>query len=486
MSNLDKGIIKFLDIGIALTTEKNYNSLLEYLLNEAMTITSSDAGTIYTCDKDLLHFKIMRNNTLKVYKGGKGESIDLPPVPMKKENVCAYSAITKKIVNLPNAKQSGSDFLGPSRYDKITGYNTKAMLVAPLRNHENEVLGVIQLINPKDKNGNTITYTQEAEYIISSLASQAAVSISNMKYLLEIKELLYSFVSVMATAIDERSPYNANHTINVAKLTDKFIDYLNALYKKGEYNKYFNENHKEQIVLAANLHDVGKIVTPLSIMNKSSRFGKNINEIENRFELIKAYLKIDFLENRISESVLNKEVNYINNSLETIKEIDTASYLSDKYLEFAAEISKKVYIKTDKSEISYLTDYEKECILIKKGTLTDNERKIMNNHALMTTKLLDNINFNIHYKNVPKWAGGHHEYLDGSGYPNHLKAEDIPIETRIIAIIDIFEALTSKDRPYKSQMDYKKAFSILESMVKEGKLDGDIVKLLKKSYEEQL
>lgn len=479
MLGLNSDTIKILDMGISLTTEKDYTKLLELILETSMNITSCDAGTLFMYENNSLRFKVIKNNTLNIYNGHQGEEIDFPPVPLKEENICAYSFMNRKVINISDVTNVDFfDFSGPQKYDSITGYKTISMLVIPLENHENEVLGVIQLLNAKDENGNVIPFKEKYEYVMFSIASQAAVSLSNMKYLKESKDLLYAFVSVMATAIDERSPYNANHTKNVALYTEKFINYLNEQYFNGNIDEYFDENRKEQLILAARLHDIGKLVIPLEIMNKATKLENHIDDITNRFSLIKAYLKIDYLENRISNEEYEKEINYIEESFSKINELNTASFLTLESENIIRVISEKEYTSADGTVIKYITPYEKNCLLIKKGTLTQEERKIMESHVEITTKLLNKIDFNRFYKNIPLIAGSHHEYLDGSGYPNKLKDDSITFDMRILIIIDIFEALTSKDRPYKKKITMETAFNILYSMSDEGKLDRNIIKLL--------
>lgn len=489
MININDDLKRILDISISLTSEKDYNKLLEKILKECMRNTNSDAGTLYLYKNNTLEFKIMRTNSLNIYRGGNGEPIKLPPVPFTEKNVCTYCAIHKKIVNINNVYDNSQfDFSGPMKYDSITKYKTQSMLVIPLADHENELIGVIQLINALDINGNIINYTAKDEFITFALASQAAVSLSNMQHLQSVKELLFSFASVMASAIDERTPYNANHTKNVALYTEQFIDFINSENEKGIINEYFSENRKDQITLAARLHDIGKIVIPLRIMDKADRLGSKLTDIQKRFEIILCYLKIDFLENKLDEMTYKAEVQYINESLELIKKVNKSGFLSDDLETKIKLLSSKTYTKSDNTVIAYITADESECLLIKKGTLTAKERKIMESHVSITSKLLSNFKFNKQYENVPKWAGTHHEFLDGSGYPNKLTAENMAAETRILTIIDIYDALTSKDRPYKVPMSKEKAFSILHSMVDEGKLDKYYVDLFEKcrKYKEEL
>jgi len=226
---------RILDIGIQLTSEKSYARLYELIMQAAMAITACDAGTLYICRDDKLHFAIMRTNSLNIYKGGDGEPINMPPVEMRESNVCSYSAIHKQSINVADVYADDSfDWQGPKRYDSITGFHTQSMLVIPLVNHEQQVLGVLQLINALDADGTIIPFDSAYEYIIYSLASQASISLSNQMLIGELKDLMSSFVDAMTTAIDSRTPYNANHTRMVAKYCDEMSEYIHAAHLRGE------------------------------------------------------------------------------------------------------------------------------------------------------------------------------------------------------------------------------------------------------------
>lgn len=474
----EKQFKDILEIGIMLAVEKNHNHLFGLILENAMTITNCDGGTLYLAQEDSLAFKIMRTISMNVYEGSDGEIISLPPVPLREENVCAYSAIHRQTINIQDVYHNEEfDFSGPKSYDSMTGYHTKSILVIPLQNHENELIGVLQLINAMDEQGNVTAFDPGFERIVLSLASQAAISISNMRYIQEIKGLLYSFVEAMATVVDRRTPYNANHTRNVAMYASEFVDYLNQEHRAGRYREYFDSNRKEQLVLAASLHDIGKMTVPLSVMNKATRLDSHLQEILTRFELIRSYLKIDFYENRISREECRQKLSYLENAAVLVQKVNTLSILPKELEESVIELSSHIYKKEDGEELPYLSKYERDCLLIHRGTLTDEERKVMEDHVVMTSRILDNIHFNYHYRNVPLWAGSHHELLDGSGYPMHLTAEQMPAEIRILALADIFDALTAKDRPYKEPVPLEEALRILRDMAEHGKLDRELVEL---------
>ncbi len=469
---------EIIDIGIALTTEKSYAKLLQLILEKGMSITNCDGGTLYLYKNDCLYFSIMKTISLGVMKGME-DTTDMPPVPYAESNVCAYSAIHRTAVNIPDVYHSDKfDFTGPHKYDALTGYHTQSLLVIPLENREGEIIGVLQLINAMDKEKNVIPFNEEFELIMHSLASQATVAISNMRYVKEIKDQLYSFVSAMATAIDEKTPYNGLHSRNVALYVELLAKYINKQHKLGHTELYFDDNHLEQLILAARVHDIGKMITPLDVMNKATRLEFYLGDIENRFKLLTAYYEIDLLKGFISKEVYQEKLLELKNALQLIKKGNLSTYLNDEMYDELKKISALSYTSSDGTTIPFLTSDERENLLIRKGTLNDNERIQMENHVVMTSKILNQVHFSTQYSMVPKWVGEHHEYLDGSGYPNHLSEEDISIETRILSIADVFDALTATDRPYKKAMSQEKALAILKDMAKQHKLDDYLVQML--------
>ena len=482
----NKELREIVDIGIALTTEKNKNRLLEMILKKAMDISNCDAGTLYLYTGNSLEFKIMKTLSQGVSKGENGEKIDLPPVPLREENVCAYSAIHNELINIEDVYHSQRfDFSGPKKYDAITGYRTKSMIVIPMTDTEEELVGVLQLMNAKDENGNVIPFTEDAEFVLRSMGSQAAVSVSNMKYLEEIRKQLHSFVSAFATAVDERTPYNGSHTRKVAVYAVILAEYVNRMYEQGKCEEYFDENRKDQLQLAAALHDIGKMIVPLSVMNKATRLDGGIVKIEERFKLLKAYYEIDYLKGKIDKDIFEERMQYIEESFAFIAEIDNAGFMPDEKIERVAEIAENAYVFENGAKLLYLTEQEKDCLSIRRGTLTMKERETMESHVVMTHKILNKVHFSKNYSKVNLFASTHHEFLNGTGYPNHMKAEDLEIESRILAVVDIFDALTSTDRPYKKPMPKERAFAILHDMaVKEEKLEDRLVTWLEEAMKE--
>ncbi|MDD3270161.1 MAG: GAF domain-containing protein [Syntrophomonadaceae bacterium] len=485
-----------INIGIALSAEKDKNLLLEMIVTEARRITNADGGTLFLCESDALSYKIMQNESMNTHLGGRGEKITFPPVPLRMENVSAYAAITHKSVNIPNVYQVEEfDFSGPKKFDESTGYRTLSMLVIPLENHEDEVIGVLQLINARNENKDLIPFAPHFENVISSLASQAAIAISNMQLIADIENLFNSFVQVMATAIDSRTPYNANHTRRVALLAGELARAINQ-QKEGRWAEvFFTEDQVAQLVMAGWLHDIGKIATPLEVMNKSTRIERQLELVLQRFDYILAALTAQYLSRKLAiidssaagtverlqelEEWWEKEQTYVKEAREFIIKVDNpGTFVNAEIVARLQEIAGRTYVDSAGEKLPWLRSEELVALSVAKGTLTEAERQVMEDHVVITGRMLEKIPFTKKLKDVPFFASIHHEHLDGKGYPLHLAGDEIPIEGRILALVDVFDALTASDRPYKKAMPLEQALKILGFMVKDGELDGELYQVL--------
>lgn len=477
---------KILNIGIRLSVEKDRNHLLAAILDAAMEITNCDASTLYLYEDEGLSFKLMKTISLGISRGEDGKPIDdLPPVPMKEENVCAYTALHREIVNIPDVYDSSQfDFSGPREYDNMTGYCTKSQLVVPLENNENELIGVLQLINAMDSEGKVIAFDKEYEIIIRSLGSITAIELTNLSYVEELKEQLYSFVEALTTALDERTPYNARHTRNVEKYAGILADYIAKLHREGKCEEDFGPERKEKLMLAALLHDIGKMVVPLNVMNKATRLGEEIEKVDERFKLLRALYEIDMLKGRMTQEEYEETVKELQEELEFIHRTDVAEYLDDTAYEQVCLLAEKRHVGEDGTVTSYLTDKEVQGLKIRRGTLTEQERREMENHVVMTAKILNKVQFHKGYSKVPGWVASHHELMDGSGYPNHLTGKDLELETRILTVVDIYDALVATDRPYKKPISRETTIEMLREQAAKGKIDGRLVEWLSEALKE--
>lgn len=472
---------EILNISMKLSTEKNKDLLLTRMVHAGLNITRCDAGTLYLFEDGVLVFDKMITLSQNVHQGENGEKISLPPVQLREENVCAYAAIHRKTVNISDVYHSEEfDFSGPKRYDSMTGYHTRSMLVVPLVNAQEELLGVLQLLNAMDEEGRVIPFYPEYVTIIEALGSLAAIELTNLAYLEEIKDQQISFVEAMTTAIDQRTPYNGTHSRKVAGYAVLLAQYIEKLHRQGLEKESYSQEQIDRIRLAGLLHDVGKMIVPLSVMNRTTRLEQEMERIEERFKLLKAYVEIDYLEGKSDEAVRQTRLNELQEDLELIRKVNDSGFLDDETFEKVQMLSKKEYCFRGE-RIPYLTEEESVRLQVRKGTLTAEDRVQMENHVVMTETILERVRFRKDDVDIPKWAAEHHELLDGSGYPGHLKGDEICAETRILTVADVYDALTASDRPYKKPIPKEKAFSILRNMAAEGKLELRLVNYLEQA-----
>lgn len=462
--NNDETIKRIVETGVALSAVKDRNALFDMIIDACMDIARCDGGTLYICEEDSLKFIIMKTVSLNIDKGKRGEKIDLPPVKLCKENICAYCAMTKEILNIADVYNSDLfDFSGPIKYDAMTSYHTQSMLAIPLIDADNKCLGVLQLINALDEEGNIIVFDDGTAKIIKALASQAAIALSNMVYQSELNQMMWSFTEAMTEAVDANTPYNGSHSRNVAKLAGMLADKVNEHYLLGDIDELFDEDRKNALVMGAYLHDIGKVAIPHTVMNKATRLG---DREEVLFLRLKYYQEV---------AIENEEKELLYRAEEIANRINQAGYVNDElYSELMDVIDKKICIHGEETEI--FCDEEKEYLKIRKGTLTDEERKIMESHVKMTDRILSRVHFCEKYKASPGFAVQHHEAVNGTGYPNGLDENELFFESKILAVVDVCDALMAVDRPYKKPMPIDKVFMILHEMAtKEGKLDDTLV-----------
>ncbi len=494
-------------IGLSLSAEKDTKKLLERIVIEARTLTNADAGTLYLLDKDNqdLTFEIVQNDSMQIKIGGtSGVDAELPNVPLfingepNHANVSSAVALTGETINVKDLYgPEGKRFPGPREYDVISGYHTKSMLVMPLKNHENETIGVLQLLNAKHRrSGEPISFSEEYVDLIAALASQAAVALTNAQLIENLNNLFYAFIRSIATAIDEKSPYTGGHINRVVKLSMMLADKINQDKTGAFRDTQFTKDELEELRMAAWMHDVGKVTTPENIVNKASKLETifdRVNLVETRFaliasEIVNAHLEtklkllqknqVDLRKLKVADRALSENLKILIEELEFIKGCNSADQpMTEERLSRLHDIGKKEYT-FQKTKQPYLTEDEIKNLSIRYGNLTDEERKVVENHATMTLKILTQLSFPIKLEKVPEFAGGHHEKLDGSGYPLGLAEKELPLQTRILAIVDIFEALTARDRPYREPMKLSEVIKIIRFMKENQKIDPDLFDLL--------
>ena len=491
-------IKKLSDIGRALSGVHDLNTLLEMIVDQARSFTKADAGTLYILEENTLRFQIVQNDSLKIRMGGKtGDTIPFPPVELKESNVSAYVAIKGEPVNIPDVYDTDLfDFTGPKKFDQSTGYRSKSMLVIPLKNHEDDVIGVLQLLNATNAiNKEVIPFSKDYVNLSESLASQAAVAITNAKLISNMAELFEAFVKVMATAIDEKSPVTGGHIRRVANLTLTMAEFINE-HEDGIFKeKKFSPDQMYELRIAAYMHDIGKVTTPVEIVEKAKKLQTIFDRIHyvrlrmdyiiQKVKLEGQQIKIDLLESGAVKTEVEKVEADLNNKIEELKEIrsfinkcnEPGEFLEDETLERLKEISQRTYLDNEGEEQPFLTEDELLNLSIRRGSITETERKKMQDHAAVTLRMLNQIPFTKKLKNIPNFAGAHHEFINGNGYPLGLKGDQIPFEGRLMAVTDIAEALTASDRPYKKAMPLETVYRILRSMSEKGELDNDLVEL---------
>jgi HD-GYP domain-containing protein (c-di-GMP phosphodiesterase class II) len=365
-----------------------------------------------------------------------------------------------------------------------------------MKNHEGEVTGVIQLMNARgERSGEVGSFTEENEELLESLASQAGVALAKNDMLLVFKRLFESLVELIAKAIDEKSPYTGDHCRRVPVLVEMLTE---AACKTRQGNlKDFNLSEDElyEMKVATLLHDCGKVTTPVHIVDKSTKLEKIFDRmylLETRFEVLKRDAEISFFRRRIAalekgesfdaeeeERKLQASIHEMEVDKQALRAANAGvEWMDERLRDQVKEIKKKYrWVNPAGEEEPFLSEEEAGQLLIPYGTLSPEDREIINYHMVATNKMLESLSYPKNMRNVPKYAGVHHERLDGSGYPRGLQGDEIPIQGRIIAIADVFEALTAKDRPYKTARSLSESLDILKLMRDEGKLDRDLVDL---------
>ena len=298
----------------------------------------------------------------------------------------------------------------------------------------------------------------------------------------ELRGMLFSMAEAMAEAIEGRTPYNANHTKNVARRCIEMLDFINEKHRKKETELYFTEEDKQQLYLAAMLHDVGKMDVPLEVMDKATKLGSREKSLRDRLKIISLKLEIDALNGRISRAEADERQGKIEDFLESLGAYNCGRPLKDEEWQFVNEISETTYVGSDGEEIPYLLREEVDDLHIKAGTLSEQERLIMQSHVVYTDKILSHMEFGEHFKDVRSMAANHHELLNGKGYPHKLGDKDIDTMTRILTIMDIYDSLIADDRPYKKPKPVKVAFDILREEAEYGKVDKTLLEYAKELY----
>lgn len=527
---------RLFDIGIALSSEQDMDVLMERILTTAQEFCNAEGGTLYLMDPEhnQLIFSVLRNDKLGIRMGGTSEKKTTPFPPLylydpetnepNHSNISTYAALTEQIVNVKDAYDDSTpfDFSGTHKFDESSGYRSKSFLTVPLKTRTGQVVAVLQLINARASSGETIPFSKSVQRLVEALASHAAVAIDNQLLLTSQRNLLESFLEVIARAIDDKSLYTGAHCQRVPVIA-RMMAFAAEMDQDGPFKDFeLSDNEWYAFHLASWMHDCGKMKIPEYILDKATKLetvNNRIHEIRTRFEILYRDAHIEYLKKRLASAApkeqLLGEFNARIKKLEDDFSFLAASNLgytplSDDDIQRIYEIGKQTYYRHfDKTlglswdEMDRIKDNmppkvnpkeplledrpdhvfggcnrgEVHNLIIPRGTLTAEESKKINSHIDATIEMLKEIPFPSYVKNVVEYAAGHHEHMDGTGFPNHLKRNQMSIPARILGLADVFEALSASDRPYKKVKTLSEIVAIMSDMAKGGHLDPDLFNL---------
>jgi len=492
------------EIGAALSHERDIDKLLENILLAAKAITHADGGTLYRVTEDglSLRFEIVRNDSLGIAMGGtSGNPIPFPPLPLRTDSgeennsmVAAYAAIHQETVNIADAYEAaGFDFSGTRKFDERTGYRSQSFLTVPMKNHENAVIGVLQLINSIDReSGQVVPFPAADQRLAESLASQAAIALTNRQLISQLEKLFESFIQLINVAIDEKSPYTGGHCERVPVLTMMLAEAVNET-KAGPLADFsMSDKDRYELKIAGLLHDCGKVTTPVHVVDKSTKLQTlydRIHLVDTRFEVLKRDAEIAMLRAQLAlrpqqnapaetklEEDLRAQIRQHDEDRAFLRHANIggeAMTVADQ--ERVMQIGTgDTWVSVDGTQQNFLTADELENLMIRAGTLTQPERETINYHIVATIKMLEQLPWPKHLTKVPEYAGGHHERMDGKGYPKGLTRNEMSVQARVMGIADIFEALTARDRPYKRGKTLSESLEILGKFKLNGHIDPDL------------
>ena len=486
-------------IGVALSQEKDITRLLEAILIAAQEITRADGGTLYRMtEENTLKFEIMRNTSLGVAMGGTS-GVEIPFYPINlfdpdgrpvNTMVAAYAVHHDRSINIADAyTEEGFDFAGTKSFDKKTGYRSKSFLTVPMKNHEGEVIGVLQLLNSKDPaTGEVVAFSDTDQHLAESLASQAAIALTNRLLINQLEELFESFINLINTAIDDKSPYTGGHCQRVPVLTMMIAEAAIKADSGPLRDFSLDEKQLYELKLAGLLHDCGKVTTPVHVVDKATKLQTiydRINLVDARFEILKRDAEIDLLKNQLAarardpsvdtsahERAFEERMAQLADDREFLRKCNIGGeFMSPPQQERVRKIAQYPWRNDQGQSTTFLTEDETCNLSISRGTLTQEDREVINNHVAMTYKMLNALPWPKHLRSVPEYAASHHERLDGKGYHRGLGKDQLSMQARIIAIADVFEALTAKDRPYKPGKTLTESLQILGRMAQENHID---------------
>ena len=500
-------------LGMALMSERDPDKLLGMILTQARRLTGSDAGSLYLVEEaedgaQHLHFLRAQNDTFPELPS----RLDIT-LPLDERSVAGYAALTGEPLVIEDAYElpEGAPYsFNREAFDEKYGYRAKSMLVVPMVDHRGRTVGVLQLINRKtdpdarihtdeDSDAWVLPYGQREVDLVGSLAGQAAVSIENGQLYQSIENLLQGFIKASGTAIDRRDPTTAGHSVRVTELTCDVAVLMNEQTEGPFADVRFSDEELKQLRYAGLLHDFGKVGVPEETLVKQKKLPPVMGaRVEGRFALIRQTLEVEaarakaeILVDRRPESAA-EELSAIDAKLaedlatldayrRAVEEANIPRVLDEDAAGILQDIAARTYVDPEGKEQPYLTAEELHFLSIRRGNLDENERRQIESHVIHSYDFLLDIPWTDELSRIAEIVRGHHEKLNGKGYPDGITAEKLCLETRIMTVCDIFDALTASDRPYKKAMPVEKALQILQWEADEGALDPDIVKLFAES-----
>ncbi len=490
-------------IGIALSRERNTEKLMETILLAAQNLLNTDSGTLYRLEEDsrLLRFEVLRNDSLQLYMGGTtSTAIPFAPIPLYDpagqpniHMVVTYAVLNDTTVVIDDAyAEQNFDFSGTRQFDQRTGYRSRSFLTVPMKNHEGRIIGVFQLINALDpKTGRIRTFSPADRQLAESLASQAAIALTNHLLIEQLHALFEALIKLINIAIDKKSPYTGAHCQRVPILTEMIAEAASRS-ERGRL-KDFRPTPEEmyELKIAGLLHDCGKIATPVHVVDKATKLETILDGIElvdTRFEVLKRDARIELLTDKLAAlergdaaaiPLLEQRFRERSAELESDRDHLHRCNRGGESMDSAAQerirrIAARRWVGPDGRERDFLSADEVSNLCISKGTLNPEERAIIEEHVALTLQMLSTLPWPNYLRNVPEYAGSHHEQLDGGGYHRGLRGPALSMQARIICLADIFEALTACDRPYKPGKPLSEVLAILGEMARDRRIDPDL------------